>query len=151
MLIESGKGLPFIGIENVSKPLDDIYNYTRSNMAAKQLLSGWDELVDYENNLMKNAIVGIQGIAKTKILGPDDAALRYGVLSFSIEGIHPHDIASMLDEHGIAIRAGMHCAHLLHKKYGINASTRISFGIYNNLDDIDYTIERLNKIVDLMI
>lgn len=62
---------------------------------------------------------------------------RFGILSFEIEGIHPHDVATLLDQHGVAVRAGHHCAQPLLEKLCLNATTRASFGIYNDESDVD--------------
>ena len=75
-----------------------------------------------------------------------------GVLSFTIDGIHPHDIATILDEDGVAIRAGHHCCQILHDKLGLPASARASLGVYNtkeDLDKLDYSINKCKKIFDL--
>ena len=75
-----------------------------------------------------------------------------GVLSFTIEGVHPHDIATILDEDGVAIRAGHHCCQILHEKLGIHATARASLGVYNTKDDIDQlnsSINKCQKIFDL--
>ena len=77
---------------------------------------------------------------------------RGGVLSFTVEGVHPHDIATILDETGVAIRAGHHCCQILHDKLGIPASARASLGVYNTKDDLDKLNEGINnckKIFDL--
>jgi cysteine desulfurase/selenocysteine lyase len=70
---------------------------------------------------------------------------RGSVLSFNIDGIHPHDIATILDEEGIAIRAGHHCCQILHEKLNLTASARASIGVYNTKDDIDKLKESINK------
>ena len=94
------------------------------------------ELMDYGlETLRKNNSVNIVGNPKDK----------GGVISFTIEGIHPHDIATILDEDGVAIRAGHHCCQILHEKLGLSSSARASFGIYNTKDDIDKLNESLNK------
>ena len=71
---------------------------------------------------------------------------RGGVLSFTIEGVHPHDIATILDETGVAIRAGHHCCQILHDKLGIPASARASLGVYNTKDDLDKLNEELTIV-----
>ena len=70
---------------------------------------------------------------------------RGGVLSFTVEGVHPHDIATILDETGVAIRAGHHCCQILHDKLNIPASARASIGVYNTKDDLDQLNESINK------
>ena len=70
---------------------------------------------------------------------------RASILSFTIKGIHPHDIATILDDDGVAIRAGHHCCQILHDKLGISASARASIGVYNSKEDIDVLLESINK------
>ena len=80
------------------------------------------------------------------LLGPDDSA---GIVSFSMDGVHPHDLGTVLDEHGVAIRAGHHCAQPLMDHYGLAATARASFGLYNTSDDIAALlsgIERTRRI-----
>ena len=94
------------------------------------------ELIQYgEEILRKNNSVKLIG-------NPQN---RGSVLSFNIDGIHPHDIATILDEEGIAIRAGHHCCQILHKKLNLTASARASIGVYNTKDDIDKLKESINK------
>ena len=101
------------------------------------------ELMDYGlEKLRKNNSVNIIGNPKKK----------GGVISFTIEGIHPHDIATILDEDGVAIRAGHHCCQILHDKLNIPATARASFGIYNTKEDIDkldQSIKNCKKIFNL--
>ena len=70
---------------------------------------------------------------------------RASIISFTIKGIHPHDIATILDDDGVAIRAGHHCCQILHDKLGIPASARASIGVYNSKEDIDVLSESINK------
>ena len=94
------------------------------------------ELIQYgEEILRKNNLVKLIGNPKN----------RGSVLSFNINGIHPHDIATILDEDGIAIRAGHHCCQILHEKLNLTASARASIGVYNTKDDIDKLKESINK------
>ena len=101
------------------------------------------ELIEYgQEILQKNNSVKLIGNPKE----------RGGVLSFTIEGVHPHDIATILDETGVAIRAGHHCCQILHDKLNIPASARASLGVYNTKDDLDKLNEGINnckKIFDL--
>ena len=73
-----------------------------------------------------------------------------GVVAFSIDGIHPHDIATILDEEGVCIRAGLHCAEPLHMCFSVPASARASFYLYNGLDDVDAMIEGLRKVIKIL-
>ena len=93
------------------------------------------ELIEYGQELLKkNNSVKLIGNPKNK----------GGVLSFTVEGVHPHDIATILDEDGVAIRAGHHCCQILHEKLNIPASARASVGIYNTKEDL----EKLNNSID---
>ena len=94
------------------------------------------ELIDYgQEVLRKNNSVKLVGNPKNK----------GAVLSFTIEGIHPHDIATILDEDGVAIRAGHHCCQILHDKLGLSATARASLGVYNTKEDIDKLNASINK------
>jgi len=94
------------------------------------------ELMDYgQEMLRKNNSVKLVGNPKKK----------GAVLSFTIEGVHPHDVATILDEDGVAIRAGHHCCQILHEKLGLTATARASFGVYNNKNDIDQLNSSINK------
>ncbi len=86
-------------------------------------------------NLRKNNTVKLVGNPKNK----------GSVLSFTLDGIHAHDIATILDEDGVAIRAGHHCCQILHDKLGLSATARASFGVYNTKDDIDKLDDSINK------
>jgi cysteine desulfurase/selenocysteine lyase len=94
------------------------------------------ELLNYGQEILrKNNSVKLIGNPKNK----------GGVLSFTLDGIHPHDIATILDEDGVAIRAGHHCCQVLHDKLGIPASARASLGVYNTKEDFDKLNEAINK------
>lgn len=86
---------------------------------------------------------------KVHILGPLDATMRSGLISFELGGIHPHDLATILDQEGVAIRAGHHCAKPLHASLGITASARASFQIYNTTSDVDTFIHALDIAAEL--
>jgi len=81
-----------------------------------------------------------------RILGPS-AEFRGGVISFTLEGIHPHDVAQILDQEGVAVRAGHHCAMPLHEKLQIPASTRASFYLYNTKSDVDKLAAGINEVI----
>ena len=93
---------------------------------------------------------GVQELKKNnsvKIVG--DPKNRGSIISFTIKGIHPHDIATILDDDGVAIRAGHHCCQILHEKMGVAATARASLGVYNSKEDIDVlsnAIKKCNKI-----
>jgi cysteine desulfurase/selenocysteine lyase len=79
------------------------------------------------------------------VFGPD-AQFKGGVAAFTFEGVHPHDVAQVLDQGGVAVRAGHHCAMPLHEKYNIPATTRASFYLYNSLNEVDILIEGLYNV-----
>jgi cysteine desulfurase/selenocysteine lyase len=102
---------------------------------------GMDKVHNHEVTLTKYALDGLQTIRGLTIIGPTDMASRGGVVSFALDGIHPHDGGQVLDQYGIAVRTGHHCAWPLMRKYGVSGTTRASFYIYNDLADIDALIE----------
>jgi cysteine desulfurase/selenocysteine lyase len=82
------------------------------------------------------------------LFGPD-ADNKGGVAAFMIDGIHPHDVSQILDEEGIAVRAGHHCAMPLHEKFAIPATARASFYLYNTLEEVDHLAESLYKVLEI--
>jgi len=111
---------------------------------------GIKNIEKHEKELLDYGIEVLKKNNSVKIVGnPKD---RGGVISFTIEGIHPHDIATILDEDGVAIRAGHHCCQILHDKLNLPATARASFGVYNTKEDIDklnQSIEKCKKIFNL--
>ena len=98
---------------------------------------GMENVHAWEMELTQYALDKISNMPGLKVIGPLDAVDRGAVISFTVEGIHPHDVGQVLDQHGIAVRTGHHCAWPLMKKFGIAGTTRASFYIYNTLEDID--------------
>jgi len=105
---------------------------------------GMDAVAKHEQELVAYALDRLDEISGVGILGPT-AEKRGGVASFTVEGIHPHDVAQILDGEGIAIRAGHHCAMPLHAILGIQASSRASFYLYNTISDIDALVNGIYK------
>ncbi len=97
---------------------------------------GWDTLMEHEQQLVASALDQFSELASVKVYGPSEKD-HSGVIAFSIEGIHPHDVASLLAEEGVALRAGHHCAQPLHRSLGVPATARISFGVYSDDEDLD--------------
>ena len=91
----------------------------------------------HERVLFESAWRALGEIDGLRRLGPDSADEHAGVISFVVDGIHPHDLAEILDRHGIAVRAGHHCAQPVMQRYDVPATTRASFSVYNDLDDVD--------------
>ena len=104
---------------------------------------GIENIMNHEKELMNYAIEVLRKNNSVKLIG--NPKEKGAAISFTIEGVHPHDIATILDEDGVAIRAGHHCCQILHEKLGISASARASLGIYNNKDDIDQLNNSINK------
>ena len=80
------------------------------------------------------------------IIGSPDASLHHGILSFTLDGVHPHDVASILDADNIGVRAGHHCAQPLLAYLGISSSTRVSLAFYNTCEEIDTFVDSLSQI-----
>lgn len=103
-------------------------------------------LRQHEASLCAKLIDGLHTIKGVSIIGPVEELKKQGhLVSFSMEGIHPHDIAAYLSEYGICVRAGHHCAQPLAKRLGLDASVRISFYCYNTEEEVEYCIDALNQ------
>lgn len=108
---------------------------------------GFDKIEAQEKELMDLAYTELAKIPYVTIYGPKNPALRYGVLSFNIEGVHPHDVSSLVDYHGnIALRAGHHCAQPLLKFLKTPSTNRISFYFYNTKEDMYKFIEQIKQV-----
>jgi len=111
---------------------------------------GLDNVFSHEKELTSYAVERMSEIKGIKLYGPQDEE-KVGVISFNVEGIHSHDIAGLLNDYGIIIRSGHHCAQPLLIKLGIPGTARVSFYIYNTKEEIDVFVERLKEIVKLFI
>jgi len=98
---------------------------------------GMDSVREHEKQLTAYALDALNTVRDLRIIGPNTPLDRGATISFTMKGIHPHDVAQLLDEHGIAVRAGHHCARPVCVRYGIPATTRASFGIYTTEAEID--------------
>ena len=110
---------------------------------------GIKNIMQHEKEILEYGLEEIKKNNSVRIIG--DPKHRGSIISFTIKGIHPHDIATILDEDGVAIRAGHHCCQILHEKMGIPASARASLGIYNSKDDVNAlsnAIKKCNKVFD---
>lgn len=106
---------------------------------------GMAAIEDHEQMLTQYALSEMKKIAGLKILGPDSAHNRGGVISFTMEGIHPHDVGQALDDRGVAVRTGHHCAWPLMKRFGIVGTTRASFYLYNSREDVDSLVSSIEE------
>lgn len=104
---------------------------------------GMDHVAAWEASLGQRLAEGVAAIEGVRLLGPEAGRERAGLASFSVDGVHPHDVGQLLDTQGIAVRVGHHCAQPLHRALGITASTRASAYIYNTTDDVDRFLEHL--------
>ncbi|MPN14358.1 Cysteine desulfurase SufS [bioreactor metagenome] len=107
---------------------------------------GWDEIEAHEQALMRHALEGFSKLPYITVYGDPAPQGRYGVISFNIEGVHPHDVATILDADGVAVRAGHHCAQPLMEYLGITACCRASFAVYNTIEDVDQLLESVQKV-----
>lgn len=110
---------------------------------------GMDQVREYEKQLTNHLINQLSNLEFIKIYGPREIERRGGLVAFSVEGIHSHDVAQVLDSEGIAVRSGHHCTMPMHEKLGISGTTRASFGIYNTKEDIDRLVEGLGKVREI--
>ena len=108
---------------------------------------GFERLIPYEEELMHYAMQAISNVPGVRIYG--EAENKIGVVAFTMQQAHPHDIATILDHDGVAIRAGHHCAMPLMDHFQVSAMARVSLGLYNNRDDVDRVIESLQNVIHL--
>ena len=106
---------------------------------------GMESVAAHEQEIVSYALERLAEIPGVKVLGPG-AEKKGGVAAFTLEGVHPHDVAQILDHYGVAVRAGHHCAQPLHEKFGITASTRASFYIYNIKEEVDKLVAGLYQV-----
>ncbi|MEM7797854.1 MAG: cysteine desulfurase [Chloroflexota bacterium] len=110
---------------------------------------GMEDVHAHEQMITGYALETLSEVPGLTVLGPKAAAERGGLVSFTVDGLHPHDIAQLLDDDGIAVRAGHHCAMPLHKIMGIGASARASFYVHTTTEEIDALAASLNKAREL--
>ena len=108
-----------------------------------------DDVIAHEHALYDRAYEAVRGVNGLTVHGTAEG--KGAVLSFSVEGAHPHDLAQILDRYGVAVRAGHHCAQPLMDHLGVSATARASFGIYNTLEEVDAFIEALHKARGMLI
>ena len=107
---------------------------------------GFNAIAEHERELLSYALERLDDMGGITVYGPTDLDERSGVISFTMGDAHPHDISTILDSRGIAIRAGHHCAQLVMQHFGISATARASFYLYNSTDDVDRLIEGLASV-----
>jgi cysteine desulfurase/selenocysteine lyase len=107
---------------------------------------GMDRIFEHEQELTRQLLTGLSKISGVNVVGPLDMKNRGGVISFTVDGVHPHDVGQVLDQYGIAVRTGHHCAWPLMKKLNLVGTTRASFHLYNDSDDINALLEAIEKV-----
>ncbi|WP_328994633.1 cysteine desulfurase [Kribbella sp. NBC_01245] len=116
--------------------------------AALDYLSGigMDKVAAHEQAITAYALEGLLSVPGLTILGPTEIANRGGAISFELDGVHPHDVATVLDTRGIAVRAGHHCARPVHERFGVQSSTRASFYLYTTPEEVDALVDGLGFV-----
>ncbi|MDX1890982.1 cysteine desulfurase [Mycolicibacterium sp. 050158] len=122
-----------VGLGAASRYLTDI------GMAAVQ---------SHEGQLVAAALSGLSGIEGVRIIGPSSTELRGSPVSFVVDGVHAHDVGQVLDDEGVAVRVGHHCAWPLHRRFGIAATARASFAVYNTLDEVDRLVAGVQRAIE---
>ncbi|MDQ1743296.1 MAG: cysteine desulfurase / selenocysteine lyase [Pseudonocardiales bacterium] len=110
---------------------------------------GMDSIQAHEDALTAYALQAFASVPGLKVIGPNSPEDRGATISFTVKGIHPHDVSQLLDEQGIAVRAGHHCARPVCVRYGIPATTRASFGIYTTTAEIDALVAGLARVQEM--
>jgi cysteine desulfurase/selenocysteine lyase len=111
--------------------------------AAVRYLSdlGMHRVQAHEQRLTEYLLGRLDEVGGVRVIGPTTTDDRGGAVSFAVDGIHPHDVGQVLDDRGVAVRVGHHCAWPVCRRYGVPATTRASFYVYNDLDDLDALVE----------
>lgn len=107
---------------------------------------GFDKIEAIEADLIQYAIPKLKALPYITLYGSDDLSVKTGVIAFNVADIHPHDVSTILDADGVAIRAGHHCAHPLMQYLGVNATCRASLYFYNTREDVDKLIDSLSRV-----
>ncbi|WP_424384464.1 cysteine desulfurase, partial [Mycobacterium sp.] len=109
---------------------------------------GMDAVANHEHQLTAAAIEGLSGIDGVRIIGPTSMEHRGSPVSFVVDGVHAHDVGQVLDDDGIAVRVGHHCALPLHRRFGLAATARASFALYNTQEEVDRLVAGVQHALD---
>ena len=109
---------------------------------------GMKDIAAHEHEITEYALERLEEIPGVKLFGPS-ADKKGGVAAFTLDGVHPHDVAQILDQDGVAVRAGHHCAQPLHEKFGIPATSRASFYLYSTKEEVDLLVKGLYKVKEM--
>lgn len=107
-----------------------------------------DVVEAHEAELVAAALTGLASLPQVRIIGPTTTELRGSPVSFVVDGIHAHDVGQVLDDEGVAVRVGHHCAWPLHRRFGIAATARASFAVYNTLEEVDRLVAGIERAVE---
>ncbi|WP_319454136.1 MULTISPECIES: cysteine desulfurase [unclassified Mycobacterium] len=118
--------------------------------AAARYLSaiGMGAVEQHEQELVATALTGLASVEGVRIVGPLSTERRGSPVSFVVDGVHAHDVGQVLDDEGVAVRVGHHCAWPLHRRFGIAATARASFAVYNTLDEVDRLVAGVHRAVE---
>lgn len=109
---------------------------------------GMSAVQAHEQTLVAAALAGLTAIPQVRIIGPQTTQHRASPVSFVVDGVHAHDVGQVLDDEGVAVRVGHHCAAPLHRRFGIAATARASFAVYNTLDEVDRLVAGVERAVE---
>jgi len=118
--------------------------------AAARYLSaiGMDRVEAHEQRLVAATLAGLSDIPGVRIIGPSDPDVRRSPVAFVVDGVHAHDVGQVLDDDGVAVRVGHHCAAPLHRRLGVAATVRASFAVYNTLEEVDRLVAGVRRAID---
>lgn len=109
---------------------------------------GMNSVAAHEYQLVAAALEGLTAIPQVRIIGPTDPAIRRSPVSFVVDGVHAHDVGQILDDEGVAVRVGHHCAAPLHRRFGVAATVRASFAVYNTVDEVDRLVAGVRRAIE---
>jgi len=107
---------------------------------------GMEAVREHEKSLVRYLLAQLREVDGVRVYGPQDPEVRGGAVAFTVEGVHPHDVAQVLDGEGVCVRAGHHCAQPLHRALGVAATTRASVYLYNTPEDVDALVRGLERV-----
>ena len=122
-----------VGLAAAARYLDDI---------------GMPVVEAHEHRLVAATLAGLAAIPQVRIIGPSDPAYRGSPVAFVVDGVHAHDVGQVLDDDGVAVRVGHHCAAPLHRRFGLAATVRASFAVYNTSDEVDRLIAGVRRAIE---
>ncbi len=112
---------------------------------------GMEAVRAHEHQLVAAAIDGLSGIDAVRIIGPATMENRASPVSFVVDGVHAHDVGQVLDDEGVAVRVGHHCAMPLHRRFGVAATARASFGLYNTAEEVERLVTGVRRALDFFV